>query len=96
MRADIAVIGGGVAGVSAAAELSTDADVVLIEGEAGLGYHASGRSAAMFLPFYGNAVMRVLNEASAEHHLHADGGVLKRRPFLSLAPAAKRDLRGPG
>ena len=42
----VLLIGAGIAGVSAAAELAADADVVLLEMEAQPGYHASGRSAA--------------------------------------------------
>jgi D-arginine dehydrogenase len=45
---DIIVIGAGIAGASAAAELSDSASVTLIEMEAQPGYHASGRSAGFF------------------------------------------------
>ena len=40
---DIIVIGAGIAGVSAAAELAAGHDVVLLEMEPQPGYHASGR-----------------------------------------------------
>ncbi|QFU07722.1 bifunctional tRNA (mnm(5)s(2)U34)-methyltransferase/FAD-dependent cmnm(5)s(2)U34 oxidoreductase [Rhodobacteraceae bacterium THAF1] len=86
---DFAIIGGGVAGVSAAAELSALGSVLLFEAEQQLGYHASGRSAAMFLPCYGNAVVRAMNEASADAHEAA--GVLSPRRFLVVAPDSKRD-----
>ncbi|AML52051.1 NAD(P)/FAD-dependent oxidoreductase [Falsihalocynthiibacter arcticus] len=62
---DIIVIGGGIAGASAAAMLAKDARVVLIEAEPQLGYHSTGRSAAIFIRNYGNAVLRALNAASA-------------------------------
>lgn len=62
---DIIVIGGGIAGTSAAAILASDARVVLIEAEPQLGYHSTGRSAAIFIRNYGNAVLRALNTASA-------------------------------
>ena len=45
--ADIVVIGGGIAGISAAAHLSEHADVVLVEQEPVLAYHTTGRSASM-------------------------------------------------
>ena len=61
---DIAVIGAGMAGVSAAAELSAVARVVLIEGESQPGYHATGRSAAILAQTYGNEVVRALTRAS--------------------------------
>ena len=46
--ADVLVIGGGIAGASAAAEIAADgARVVLLEMEGQPGYHTTGRSAAM-------------------------------------------------
>ena len=45
---DILVIGGGIAGLSAAARLAPHAQVTVLEAEDALGYHASGRSAALF------------------------------------------------
>ncbi|MEX0365474.1 MAG: NAD(P)/FAD-dependent oxidoreductase [Ruegeria sp.] len=65
---DIIVIGGGIAGVSAAARLSEGAHVTLIEGEDALGYHASGRSAALFEQNYGLPSVITLNKASAAFH----------------------------
>jgi D-arginine dehydrogenase len=55
---DIIVIGGGIAGVSAAAELAADTTVTLLEMEAQPGYHASGRSAAYFAAAYGKKIIR--------------------------------------
>ncbi|WP_299726641.1 FAD-dependent oxidoreductase [uncultured Tateyamaria sp.] len=65
---DIIVIGGGIAGVSAAARLSAHAKVTLVEGESALGYHASGRSAALFEENYGLPSVITLNRASASFH----------------------------
>jgi len=62
---DIIVIGGGIAGISAAAELAAHARVTVIETEAQLGYHSTGRSAAIFIRNYGNATLRALNAAAA-------------------------------
>jgi D-arginine dehydrogenase len=58
--ADIIVIGAGIAGTSAAAELAADARVVLLEMEDQPGYHATGRSAAYFAAAYGNRTVRAL------------------------------------
>lgn len=62
---DIIVIGGGIAGASAAALLAAEAKVLLLEAEPHLGYHSTGRSAAIFIRNYGNAVLRALNAAAA-------------------------------
>lgn len=56
--ADIIVIGGGIAGISAAAELAADAGVVVLEAEEQAGYHATGRSAAFFAAAYGKKIIR--------------------------------------
>ena len=85
MKTDILIIGGGIAGLSAAATLSPHASVTLLEAEDALGYHASGRSAAMFLKDYGNDVVRALNYASAEHHETTDGGMLSQRGMMLVA-----------
>lgn len=55
---DIIVIGGGIAGLSAAAELAQDARVTVLETEQQPGYHASGRSAAYFAAAYGKKIVR--------------------------------------
>jgi glycine/D-amino acid oxidase-like deaminating enzyme len=64
---EIIVIGGGIAGISAAARLSADAKVTLLESESALGYHASGRSAAVFEQNYGLPSTVALNTASASY-----------------------------
>ncbi|WP_120633737.1 FAD-binding oxidoreductase [Ruegeria sp. EL01] len=63
--ADVIVIGGGIAGISAAAELAEDMTVLVLEAESQLGYHATGRSAAIFIRNYGNETLRALNAISA-------------------------------
>jgi len=50
---DALVIGGGIAGVAVAAELSRDRTVVLLEMEAALAQHTTGRSAAVWINGYG-------------------------------------------
>ena len=91
MKTDILIIGGGIAGLSAAAALAPHASVTLLEAEDALGYHASGRSAAMFLKDYGNDVVRALNYASAEHHQSTDGGMLSKRGMMLVARSDQRD-----
>ncbi|MEO1678798.1 MAG: FAD-binding oxidoreductase [Pseudomonadota bacterium] len=81
---DYLVIGGGIAGASAAAALAPFGTVRLWEAESALGHHASGRSAAMFIAPYGNATIRALNAASAD--ALDEAGVLSPRHLLMLAP----------
>ncbi len=61
---DILVIGAGIAGASIAYELAATRSVILLERESQPGYHTTGRSAAMYAPAYGNAVVRALTRAS--------------------------------
>jgi len=62
---DFLVIGGGIAGASAAFELAAHGTVLLLEAESTTGYHATGRSAALFTRNYGNPVVREINATSA-------------------------------
>lgn len=77
------VIGGGIAGISAAARLSDHIHVTVLEQETALAYHASGRSAALFEPNYGNDAVKALNRASAAYHQP----YLTPRGFLLLGTA---------
>lgn len=61
---DIIVIGGGIAGLSAAAELSRDASVMVLEAEEQIGFHSSGRSATMVHYALGDRLVRALTLAS--------------------------------
>lgn len=63
---DIAVIGGGIAGASLARAAAEDRRVLLLERESQPGYHASGRSAALFSETYGNALVRALSTGSRD------------------------------
>jgi D-arginine dehydrogenase len=71
-RADVLIVGAGIAGSSLAFELASRASVVLLEREAQPGYHSTGRSAAMLTETYGSALVRSLARAS--------------RPFLESPP----------
>jgi D-arginine dehydrogenase len=77
--ADVIVIGGGIAGASAAAEIAArGARVLLLEMEPQPGYHATGRSAAMYEPCEGVPIVRALTRASG--------------PFLSSPPDRFADV----
>lgn len=72
---NVIVIGGGIAGLSLAACVQRWAEVTVIERETQLGYHASGRSAALFSETYGNALVRALSVASRQAII--DGGFVE-------------------
>src|SRR3954471_1976955 len=61
---DILVIGGGIAGLSAAAELSKEARVAVLEAEEQIGFHSSGRSATMVHYALGDRLIRALTLGS--------------------------------
>jgi D-arginine dehydrogenase len=63
---DVIVIGGGIAGASAAARLAGDLKLVLLEMEERPGYHSTGRSAATYEPNYGPPCVRSLTRASRD------------------------------
>ncbi|MCT4575779.1 FAD-binding oxidoreductase [Donghicola sp.] len=86
---DFAIVGGGIAGLSAAAALAPLGSVVILEAERQLAYHASGRSSEMFLPHHGSKAVRVLTEASTTHLHFANGGVLRKRGMLLLGRAGE-------
>jgi D-arginine dehydrogenase len=64
---DVLVVGGGMAGVSIAAELAADRRVHVVDMEATLAFHTTGRSAAMFLESYGGPAIRALTTASRSY-----------------------------
>ena len=70
---DFAVVGAGIAGASFAARAAQAARVLVLEQETGPGYHATGRSAALFSQLSGDQSVRALTAAS--------------RPFLDHPPA---------
>ena len=85
--ADFLIVGAGMAGASAAYELAAHGRVLLLEREGQPGYHATGRSAALYTQTYGHAVVRALTVASwgfysnppagfAEHPVLGPRGVL--------------------
>jgi D-arginine dehydrogenase len=86
MDADFLIIGGGIAGISAAARMSELGSVIVLEAEEALAHHASGRSAAMFEPRYGAPAVVGLSLAS-EEYFRSLPGVLSDRGQLLVAKA---------
>jgi D-arginine dehydrogenase len=88
---DVIVIGAGIAGATAAAHLSTDRRVALLEAEEAAGYHTTGRSAALWILNYGPPDARTLTGLSrpfleAPPATFAAAPLMTRRPVLYLAP----------
>ena len=90
---DVVVVGGGIAGMSAALALSQRGHrVAVVEREVSLTAHSTGRSAAQFLASYGGPTLRVLSAASRPFlETGADGladsELLEPRNVLWVAPA---------
>ena len=87
---DIAIVGAGIAGASLAYRLAGERDVLLLERESQPGYHATGRSAAMFMESYGPPAVRALTRASRAFYEQppsgfSDGPLLAPRGVLYLA-----------
>ena len=93
----VAVIGGGIAGVSAAhylLEVRPDAHVLLLEMEANLAHHTTGRSAALLLENLGTSSVRALCAASLDFLRETpedlvDTPLLSRRPVLHVGTEDK-------
>jgi D-arginine dehydrogenase len=73
MRADVLIVGGGIAGASAGYFLAPHRKVVLVEREDGFGYHSTGRSAAEWTAVHYLGLMRSV--------------VLFGKPFFDAPPA---------
>lgn len=96
--ADFVVIGGGIAGASLAYELAAHGSVILLEAESRAGYHATGRSAALFSETYGNATVRALSAASRSFLESPpedfDGHVLSQRGAIQIGRSTDADELG--
>jgi len=94
--ADVIVIGGGMAGASAAYEIAALHRVVLLEREEFCGYHSTGRSAASFTENYGTSVIRRLAQASRAFFERpppgfCDVALVAPRGILTIARADQLD-----
>ena len=89
MITDFLIIGGGIAGISASARLAPLGSVTVLEAEATLAHHASGRSAALYEPHYGLPPVVELSLASGPYFRAAEN-VLSARGMMILATADNR------
>ena len=92
---DVAVIGGGVAGLSVAYFLSGHCKVIVLEREDQLAYHSSGRTAAMYIEGYENRVVQELTLAGRDFFFDPPEG-FSDYPLLSpcggLTVAARAEI----
>ena len=83
--ADFIIVGGGVAGASAAYRLAPRGRTIILEAESQPGYHTSGRSAALYSKRYKNPSIRGLAAAS---------GIFLEAPPAGFAEAPLLTPRG--
>ena len=91
MNTDFLIIGGGIAGISAAARLSHLGSVTVLEAEEALAHHASGRSAALYEPKYGLPPVVSLSMAGGDY-LRAAPNILSPRGLMIVARREDRAL----
>jgi D-arginine dehydrogenase len=65
---DFAIVGAGIAGVSAAYHLAPEAKTVILEREHVAAYHTTGRSAALHSETYGSAEIRAITVAAGRFY----------------------------
>ena len=94
---DFVLVGGGIAGLAAAAHLSPHGSVILLEAEQSLAFHTTGRSAALFVVNYGGQGSRPLALASQDFledppEGATDGPLLSDRGALWIANDTQVEL----
>ena len=94
--ADFLVVGGGIAGLSAASALAAHGKVIILEAEEQVGFHSSGRSAALLHYALGNPPVRRLTQASRSFFEtppdgFAEAGLSTNLPILTPARADELD-----
>ncbi|PSS59112.1 FAD-binding oxidoreductase [Pseudomonas sp. BBP2017] len=94
---DSVIIGAGIAGASLGYRLAGQHRVLLLERESQPGYHATGRSAAMFMEAYGTPQIQALTRASRAFYESPPAGfcehrLLEPRGCLYVASLDQQDL----
>lgn len=73
-KTDVLMVGAGMAGASAAYFLAPHRQVTVLEWESQPGYHATGRSAALYSETYGNATVRAITTAAKAFYWQPPAG----------------------
>jgi len=94
---NVIILGAGIAGASLAWRLAGQRSVVLVERETQPGYHATGRSAALFMESYGPPMVRALTRASRAFYERPPEGfaaepLMRPRGVLHLATPGQEAL----
>lgn len=97
MQYDFMVVGAGISGTAIACELANHGRVILVEAEAAPGYHATGRSAALFTPHQGTPLVQAINRASAAFFAKPPAGftehsLVTQRGGLTIAEPGQEHL----
>ena len=94
-EAEVAVIGGGIAGATVAAHVAPERSVVLLEQENELAHHTTSRSAAVYIENEGGPVFHRLSTASRPFfeadHPELDAPLLTPMPVLKVGRSEHAD-----
>lgn len=92
---DVVIIGGGIAGVTAAYDLAETHNVVLLEQEAELAHHTTSRSAALYLENEGGPINHRLSTASRsfleDPPEDVDAPLMTPRGSINVGPVSMSD-----
>lgn len=93
--ADFVVVGGGIAGASAAYELAPHGKTIIVERERIAGYHTTGRSAALLTESWEHGIVRSLTSASRSFLEEPPDGftdypLLSPLPFMAIGREDQR------
>ena len=92
--ADFLIVGGGIAGLSAAARLARHGRIVVLEAEDALGYHSSGRSVSFSHYGIGSDAVRALTAHSRPFFEAQPEGFCETAGLPDLPLALFRDRGG--
>lgn len=90
-KTEVLIVGAGIAGASLAYFLAPKRQVIVLEGESQPGYHATGRSAALYSETYGNAPVRAITTASKAFYFQPPEGF---SPYPLVTPRGSLSVGG--